>query len=50
MYRGLSKEQRVELEFEVISQRSRLNIARLFRKKTKDEEGNSDVEIILKKF
>lgn len=48
MYKGLPPATRKELEFEVVSDSVRLNIARLFRAVTRREEGNSDVEIILK--
>lgn len=48
MYVGLTRAQKKELEFEVISERVRLNLARLFREVTRGEDGDSDIEIILK--
>lgn len=48
MYVGLTRAQKKELEFEVISERVRLNLARLFREVTRREDGDSDIQIILK--
>lgn len=48
MFRGLSKTQQKTLEYEVISDNARLKIARLFRNATRREDGDSDIEIILK--
>ena len=48
MFLGLSKEQKKELEYEIINDLCRLKLARLFREKTRVEDHDSDIEIILK--
>lgn len=45
MFKGLSDSQKADLEYEVINERCRLNITRLFREKTKHP--NKDIVIIL---
>lgn len=45
MFKGLSDTEKSELEYEVINDRCRLNITRLFREKTKHP--NEDISIIL---
>lgn len=48
MFKGLSKNQKKSLEYEVLSDNARLQIARIFRNATRREDGDSDIEIILR--
>ncbi|MBR3543412.1 MAG: hypothetical protein IKN82_06940 [Treponema sp.] len=46
MFRGLSKEQKAELEYEIISDACRLKITRLLRAKTNAEDSNKQIILI----
>jgi len=48
MFKGLSEKQKAILEYEIISNSTRVLIARLFRHATRREDADSDIEIIHK--
>ncbi len=48
MFKGLTASQKKSLEFEIISEKARLKIARIFRNATRSDSGDSDIEIIPK--